>query len=53
MQSGMWRCEYGKPKAHSTAVRGVASDALNMVVITAGSEGKVKFWNFEGKGRLP
>lgn len=33
-------------------MRGVAADALNQVIITGGSEGKVKFWKFENKGNI-
>lgn len=33
-------------------MRGVAADALNQVIISGGSEGKVKFWKFENKGKI-
>lgn len=46
----MWRGSYGNPKAHNYAIRGVATDALNKIVITSGSEGDIKFWLFKAKG---
>lgn len=48
MQSGLWRDTYGNP-AHSSAVRGVASDTLNKVIITGGSDAKIKFWSFKSQ----
>lgn len=33
---------------HSTAVVGLAVDNLNKTVVSAGSDGKVKFWDFSG-----
>ncbi|XP_060525873.1 WD repeat-containing protein 36 [Cylas formicarius] len=50
MQSGIWRDSYGTPKAHGGAVRGLATDALNKIVVTGGGEGLVKFWKFKSKG---
>lgn len=50
IQSGLWRCAYGKTKAHSAPVRGVATDCLNQIVATGGTDGKVKFWPFKYKG---
>lgn len=50
MQSGLHRCAYGNPTAHSTPVRGVATDSLNRLTITAGSDAVVKFWEFKSKG---
>ncbi|NXC06464.1 WDR36 protein, partial [Orthonyx spaldingii] len=49
MQSGIHRGRYGKEKAHEGAIRGVAVDGLNQLVITAGSEGLIKFWKFKTK----
>uniref|UniRef100_A0A8C5UH37 WD repeat domain 36 n=1 Tax=Malurus cyaneus samueli TaxID=2593467 RepID=A0A8C5UH37_9PASS len=49
MQSGIHRGQYGKDKAHEGAVRGLAVDGLNQLVITAGSEGLIKFWKFKTK----
>ncbi|KAL1506183.1 hypothetical protein ABEB36_005590 [Hypothenemus hampei] len=50
LQSGLWRDEYGKPKTHMKAVRGIATDGLNQIVITGCSEGLIKFWKFKNKG---
>ena len=50
IQSGAHRGSYGKPKAHKTAIRGVACDALNQVVCSASSNGWIKFWFFKSKG---
>lgn len=50
IQSGLWRCAYGKTKAHSTPVRGVATDCLNQIVVTGGMDAKVKFWPFKYRG---
>ncbi|NWR76965.1 WDR36 protein, partial [Centropus unirufus] len=49
MQSGIHRGHYGKEKAHEGAIRGLAVDGLNQLVITAGSEGLIKFWKFKTK----
>lgn len=46
MQSGIHRAQYGRP-AHKSAVRGVNCDNLNQFVVTGGSDGYVKFWNFK------
>ena len=35
--------------AHKGAVRGVATDGLNQVTITAGADTCVKFWKFKTK----
>lgn len=53
MQSGKWRDNYGTPKAHEVAIRGVSTDGLNQLTITGCSNGKIKFWNFKSKGRPP
>ncbi|XP_018334010.1 WD repeat-containing protein 36 [Agrilus planipennis] len=53
IQSGMWRTSYGNPSAHDTTVRGTAVDSLNNVVITGGSDAKIKFWTFNGKETTP
>ncbi|KAF5273394.1 hypothetical protein FQA39_LY07411 [Lamprigera yunnana] len=47
VQSGLWRCQYGGPKAHEGAVRGVVTDYLNQIVISGGSDNRIKFWNFK------
>ncbi|KAM7362233.1 WD repeat-containing protein 36 [Cochliomyia hominivorax] len=46
IQSGLHRASYGKP-AHKAAIRGVACDNLNQVVITGCSAGLLKFWHFK------
>lgn len=48
MQSGIHRGHYGKTTAHSSAIRGIGCDNLNQFVVTGGSDGLVKFWNFKG-----
>lgn len=50
IQSGAHRGSYGSPRAHKTAIRGVACDALNQVVCSASSNGWIKFWFFKSKG---
>ncbi|XP_050316209.1 WD repeat-containing protein 36 [Anthonomus grandis grandis] len=50
IQSGHWRDSYGDPKAHDSSLRGVATDALNQVVISGANDGLVKFWRFKSKG---
>lgn len=50
MQSGSWRDSYGNPKGHETPIRGVATDTLNQVTISGGSDAKIKFWKFKNKG---
>ncbi|XP_063221532.1 WD repeat-containing protein 36 [Bacillus rossius redtenbacheri] len=52
IQSGVHRGSYGKPRAHEGPVRGVASDSLNQVVITGGSDCLVKFFHFNPAGSL-
>ncbi|KAM9734451.1 LOW QUALITY PROTEIN: WD repeat-containing protein 36, partial [Menidia menidia] len=50
LQSGQHRGCYGDGgKAHSGAVRGVATDTLNQVTLTAGSDWLLKFWRFKTK----
>lgn len=49
IQSGIHRATYGKP-AHSADVRGIFSDNLNQIVISGGTDGFVKFWNFKNDG---
>lgn len=46
IQSGFHRAKYGKP-AHGTTVRGVHCDNLNQYVVTGGTDGYVKFWQFK------
>ncbi|XP_055378028.1 WD repeat-containing protein 36 [Condylostylus longicornis] len=52
IQSGIHRASYGKP-SHDAAVRGVACDNLNQMVITGGSDGLIKFWHFKGQVSFP
>lgn len=52
MQSGMLRCTYGKPVAHDSMVRGVATDALNLTTITCSETGEICFWSFKDKKML-
>uniref|UniRef100_A0A8P4K090 WD repeat-containing protein 36 n=1 Tax=Dicentrarchus labrax TaxID=13489 RepID=A0A8P4K090_DICLA len=48
LQSGLHRGCYGNDvKAHSGAVRGVATDTLNQLTLTAGSDWLLKFWRFK------
>lgn len=46
IQSGIHRMQYGNPAHKKSAINGVASDLLNQSVISGGSDGYVKFWNF-------
>ncbi|XP_065372448.1 WD repeat-containing protein 36 [Calliphora vicina] len=46
IQSGHHRATYGNP-AHRAAIRGVACDNLNQVVVTGCSDGFLKFWHFK------
>lgn len=52
IQSGIHRMTYGKELAHDSAVRGVTSDALNQVVVTAGADSHLRFWAFRDGRRL-
>ncbi|XP_047426369.1 WD repeat-containing protein 36 [Mugil cephalus] len=48
LQSGLHRGCYGNSeKAHSGVVRGVATDALNQLTFTVGSDWLLKFWRFK------
>ncbi|KAG1680276.1 WD repeat-containing protein 36 [Nymphon striatum] len=47
VQSGMYRGSYGIPKAHSGSVNGIISDELNSIVVSGGSDSKIKFWKFK------
>ncbi|XP_003426057.1 WD repeat-containing protein 36 [Nasonia vitripennis] len=48
IQSGVHRSSYGSDKgAHEGPVKGISVDCLNTVVVTAGRDGKVKFWPFQ------
>ncbi|KAM7392249.1 hypothetical protein PAMA_007394 [Pampus argenteus] len=50
LQSGLHRGCYGvDQKAHSGVVRGVATDTLNQLTFTAGSDWLLKFWRFKSK----
>ncbi|KAK5650664.1 hypothetical protein RI129_001693 [Pyrocoelia pectoralis] len=53
IQSGLWRDGYGTPKAHEGCVRGIATDSLNQITISGGSDAKIQFWKFKNKGSLP
>nr|CAD7602515.1 unnamed protein product [Timema genevievae] len=53
IQSGLHRGNYGSPLAHNGPVRGVATDGLNQVTITGGSDCLVKFWSFKPPGKTP
>ncbi|TKS65297.1 WD repeat-containing protein 36 T-cell activation [Collichthys lucidus] len=48
LQSGLHRGCYGdSEKAHSGALRGVATDALNQLTLTTASDWLLKFWRFK------
>ncbi|XP_022624237.1 WD repeat-containing protein 36 [Seriola dumerili] len=48
LQSGLHRGCYGdSQRAHSGSVRGVATDTLNQLTLTAGSDWLLKFWRFK------
>lgn len=48
LQSGQHRGCYGDDdKAHSGVVRGVATDSLNQLTISCGSDWLLKFWRFK------
>uniref|UniRef100_A0A3Q3XGH5 Uncharacterized protein n=1 Tax=Mola mola TaxID=94237 RepID=A0A3Q3XGH5_MOLML len=50
LQSGLHRgCFGNNDKAHGGTVRGVATDALNQLTLTAGSDWLLKFWRFKTK----
>ncbi|XP_029025336.1 WD repeat-containing protein 36 [Betta splendens] len=49
LQSGLHRGCFGDGKAHSGTVRGVATDTLNHLTLTTGSDGLLKFWRFKSK----
>nr|XP_046230116.1 WD repeat-containing protein 36 [Scatophagus argus] len=50
LQSGLHRGCYGDDeKAHSGVVRGVATDTLNQLTLTAGSDWQLKFWRFKAR----
>eukprot|EP00163_Fabomonas_tropica_P018552 TRINITY_DN32910_c0_g1_i1.p1 TRINITY_DN32910_c0_g1~~TRINITY_DN32910_c0_g1_i1.p1 ORF type:complete len:904 (-),score=197.62 TRINITY_DN32910_c0_g1_i1:61-2772(-) len=57
VQSGFHRGVYidsenGLKTAHTGGITGLKSDALNMFLISAGLEGKLKFWNFRKRTLL-
>ncbi|XP_023292221.2 WD repeat-containing protein 36 [Lucilia cuprina] len=52
IQSGIHRASYGNP-AHKAAIRGVACDNLNQVVVTGCSDGLLKFWHFKENADKP
>lgn len=48
IQSGEHRSSYGGEKgAHNGPVKGITVDSLNVVVVTGGRDGKIKFWPFK------
>uniref|UniRef100_A0A4W6CQ21 WD repeat domain 36 n=1 Tax=Lates calcarifer TaxID=8187 RepID=A0A4W6CQ21_LATCA len=48
LQSGLHRGCYGDDeKAHRGVVRGVATDTLNQLTLTAGSDSLLRFWRFK------
>lgn len=50
LQSGLHRGCYGDgERAHVGAVRGVAMDTLNQLLLSAGSDWLLKFWRFKTK----
>lgn len=50
LQSGLHRGCYGdSEKAHNGMVRGVATDTLNQLTVSAGSDWLLKFWRFKTK----
>ncbi|XP_077479730.1 WD repeat-containing protein 36 [Stigmatopora argus] len=50
LQSGQHRGCYGdQEQAHGGAVRGVATDALNQQMLSAGADGLLKFWRFKSR----
>ncbi|XP_059213921.1 WD repeat-containing protein 36 [Centropristis striata] len=50
LQSGQHRGSYGdQDKAHSGAVRGVATDSLNQLTLTTASDWLLKFWRFKSR----
>ncbi|KAF5270441.1 hypothetical protein FQR65_LT05629 [Abscondita terminalis] len=53
IQSGLWRCSYGESNAHDGTVRGVITDSLNQIVVSGGSDQKIKFWKFKDKHSDP
>ncbi|XP_030844330.1 WD repeat-containing protein 36 [Strongylocentrotus purpuratus] len=52
IQSGIHRGTYGDPKAHNGAIRGLAINGLNQVVITGSADCQLKFWHFKKKNLL-
>lgn len=46
VQSGIHRLSYGTPRAHNGTVTGLITDSINQMLITAGSDGLLKFWRF-------
>ncbi|KAM3874000.1 WD repeat-containing protein 36 [Diretmus argenteus] len=49
MQSGFHRGCYGDGTAHGGAVRGVAVDALNQLMVSVGSDCLLKTWHFSSR----
>lgn len=55
IQSGAHRGCYGADNepAHESGVRGIVSDNLNQIVISGGSDRRVKVWRFKNTGKPP
>lgn len=51
LQSGKHRGSFGSPVAHSTGIQGVAFDALNMLLISAGADCSIKIWHFGSRDK--
>ncbi|XP_055015876.1 WD repeat-containing protein 36 [Boleophthalmus pectinirostris] len=50
LQSGLYRGDFRAPdRAHGGAVRGVATDLLNQLTVSAGSDWLLRFWRFKTK----
>ncbi|XP_063744839.1 WD repeat-containing protein 36 isoform X2 [Eleginops maclovinus] len=47
LQSGLHRGGFGGDRAHTGAVRGIATETLNQLTLTAGSDWLLKFWRFK------
>ncbi|XP_076454218.1 WD repeat-containing protein 36-like [Babylonia areolata] len=51
LQSGKHRGSFGTPVAHSSGVEGVAFDACNVLLISAGGDCTVKVWHFGSRSK--
>ncbi|XP_072173327.1 WD repeat-containing protein 36-like [Diadema setosum] len=52
IQSGMHRGSFGTKRAHQGAIRGLAINGLNQVLMSGGADCQLKFWNFKKKNQL-